>query len=82
MSRVTHNCQGIARRDFIQLGLGGMLGLGSPRRISILRHLWEADIAVNLGKRNETSTRSLISGGQKAQTFLPKFNELAKNVGL
>ena len=28
MSRVTYNCQGIARRDFIQLGLGGMLGLG------------------------------------------------------
>ena len=28
MSRKTFNCQGVSRRDFIQLGLGGTLGLG------------------------------------------------------
>ncbi|MGB0420750.1 MAG: DUF1501 domain-containing protein [Limisphaerales bacterium] len=28
MSRITSNCQGLSRRDFIQLGLGGTLGLG------------------------------------------------------
>ncbi len=28
MSGVRHNCAGIARRDFIQLGLGGLLGVG------------------------------------------------------
>ncbi len=28
MPQPTHNCEGMPRRDFIQLGLGGMLGLG------------------------------------------------------
>src|ERR1041385_5504718 len=28
MSRMTSNCGGISRRDFIQVGLGGGLGLG------------------------------------------------------
>lgn len=28
MKGLTHNCAGIARRDFIQLGIGGALGLG------------------------------------------------------
>lgn len=28
MSRINYNCAGVARRDFIQLGLGGLLGLG------------------------------------------------------
>src|SRR6059058_1835349 len=27
MSRLTHNCAGMPRRDFIQLGIGGVLGL-------------------------------------------------------
>lgn len=28
MSLLTHNCAGLPRRDFLQLGLGGLLGLG------------------------------------------------------
>src|ERR1041384_4855222 len=28
MSRITRNCAGVTRRDFIQVGLGGVLGLG------------------------------------------------------
>jgi hypothetical protein len=28
MSRLTHNCAGVARRDFLQIGIGGILGLG------------------------------------------------------
>src|SRR5262245_66496511 len=28
MVRLTHNCAGMPRRDFIQLGLGGVLGVG------------------------------------------------------
>jgi len=28
MSRITRNCQGMTRRDFLQLGVGGTLGLG------------------------------------------------------
>ena len=28
MSGLTHNCRGLPRRDFLQLGLGGLLGLG------------------------------------------------------
>ena len=28
MFRVDTNCNGVTRRDFIQLGLGGVLGLG------------------------------------------------------
>ena len=28
MNRITRNCAGFSRRDFIQLGLGGTLGLG------------------------------------------------------
>ena len=28
MPRLTHNCAGMPRRDFLQLGIGGVLGLG------------------------------------------------------
>jgi hypothetical protein len=28
MTGPSHNCAGICRRDFLQLGLGGVLGLG------------------------------------------------------
>jgi hypothetical protein len=28
MKRLTHNCAGMPRRDFLQLGIGGALGLG------------------------------------------------------
>ena len=28
MSRITHNCAGMPRRDFLQLGIGGALGIG------------------------------------------------------
>src|ERR1700676_2450328 len=28
MSPIRHNCAGISRRDFLQIGLGGTLGLG------------------------------------------------------
>ena len=28
MSRTTINCEGITRRDFLQIGLGGTMGLG------------------------------------------------------
>jgi hypothetical protein len=28
MSRITHNCAGMPRRDFLQLGIGGTLGVG------------------------------------------------------
>ncbi|MEP6670081.1 MAG: DUF1501 domain-containing protein, partial [Chthoniobacter sp.] len=28
MSPIRHNCAGVSRRDFLQIGLGGTLGLG------------------------------------------------------
>ena len=38
MSRITHNCAGMRRRDFLQLGIGGSLGLGLTSLLRLQAH--------------------------------------------
>ncbi|MFM8359701.1 MAG: DUF1501 domain-containing protein, partial [Verrucomicrobiota bacterium] len=38
MSRLTHNCAGLPRRDFLQLGLGGLAGLGFTDVLRLRAH--------------------------------------------
>lgn len=38
MSRITHNCAGMHRRDFLQLGIGGGVGLGLASLLRLQAH--------------------------------------------
>src|SRR6188508_3415729 len=73
MSRITTNCAGQTRRDFLQLGLGGLLGFG----ISDLFRLRAAESKIpapNLAKGKDVNCILIwLDGGPSHyETFDPK----------
>jgi len=71
MSSLKYNCAGIARRDFIQLGLGGMMGLGFA---DILRlQAAEAVAPTVKSKKNVNCIMVWLDGGPSHyESFDPK----------
>src|SRR5215467_7866384 len=71
MSRMTSNCAGISRRDFIQVGLGGALGLGL---VDLLRLRAETPAAPGrTAARNVNCILIWLDGGPSHyETFDPK----------
>ncbi len=69
MSRITKNCAGMSRRDFIQLGLGGSIGMG-------LCDLWRLQAqaaAPGLRRKNINCILVWLDGGPSHyETFDPK----------
>lgn len=71
MNRLKYNCAGMARRDFIQLGLGGMMGLGLA---DILR-LQAAEVATPSAKSKKPVNCILVwldGGPSHYESFDPK----------
>ncbi|MEW6305255.1 MAG: DUF1501 domain-containing protein [Verrucomicrobiota bacterium] len=72
MSRITYNCAGMARRDFIQLGIGGALGLGFCDLLRLRANASEA-IAPRLGGKNVNCILVWLDGGPSHyESFDPK----------
>jgi len=73
MESLNLNCAGIARRDFLQLGVGGVLGLGMGDLISL-----RADAAKAAGKVNPENINCILvwldGGPTHFETFDPKPN--------
>ena len=71
MKSLNLNCAGIARRDFIQLGVGGVLGLGMGDLISL-----RADAAKAAGKTSPDNVNCILvwldGGPTHFETFDPK----------
>ena len=71
MGSLNLNCAGIARRDFIQLGVGGVLGLGMGDLISL-----RAGVAKAEGKANPDNVNCILvwldGGPTHFETFDPK----------
>ena len=71
MKSLNLNCSGIARRDFIQLGVGGVLGLGMGDLISL-----RADAAKAAGKTSPDNVNCILvwldGGPTHFETFDPK----------
>ena len=57
MGSLNLNCEGIARRDFLQLGVGGLLGLGMGDLIGL-----RASAAKSAGKVMLTTLIAFLSG--------------------
>jgi hypothetical protein len=77
MADLTHNCAGIPRRDFLQLGLGGMLGLGLGdvlrfRAAAATRPAAEPLLAKAAGQPVNTIMIWLDGGPSHYETFDPK----------
>lgn len=77
MSRVTHNCAGMRRRDFIQLGLGGTLGAGLTSLLRLQAHgavvaSPSARTAARPGSRINCIMIWLDGGPSHYETFDPK----------
>jgi hypothetical protein len=76
MNRITHNCAGMPRRDFLQLGIGGALGIGLT---SLLRLQAHASVPAGAGKPGAKSGSRIncimiwLDGGPSHyETFDPK----------
>lgn len=73
MESLNLNCAGIGRRDFIQLGVGGILGLGMGDLMSL-----RADAARAAGKPNPDDINCILvwldGGPTHFETFDPKPN--------
>ena len=71
MNALNRNCAGIARRDFIQLGVGGVLGLGMGDLVRL-----RADAARAVGKASPDDVNCILvwldGGPTHYETFDPK----------
>ena len=71
MGKLNTNCEGIARRDFIQLGVGGILGLGMSDLIRL-----RAEAARAVGKASPDQVNCILvwldGGPTHYETFDPK----------
>src|SRR4051794_14933612 len=77
MSRITKNCAGVSRRDFIQVGLGGALGLGLT---DLLR--WRTEAAIPGSKAAGKNINCILvwldGGPSHYETFDPKPEALSE----
>jgi len=71
MNALNRNCAGVARRDFIQLGVGGVLGLGMGDLVRL-----RADAARAVGKASPDDVNCILvwldGGPTHYETFDPK----------
>ena len=71
MNALNRNCAGVARRDFIQLGIGGVLGLGMGDLVRL-----RADAARAVGKASPDDVNCILvwldGGPTHYETFDPK----------
>src|SRR4051794_17730833 len=72
MSRITSNCAGVSRRDFIQLGLGGMLGLGLSDLLRLRAQAPASPTAIRNSKNVNCILVWLDGGPSHYETFDPK----------
>lgn len=74
MPRTTFNCAGVSRRDFIQLGLGGVLGLGFCDLLRLRASAAEAAAprVASAGKNVNCILVWLDGGPSHYETFDPK----------
>src|SRR5687767_8758873 len=73
MKHLTHNCAGMPRRDFLQLGLGGLLGVGMT---DILRLQASAASSAKLAQASGRKVNCIMiwldGGPSHYETFDPK----------
>src|SRR3982750_38899 len=72
MSRITINCAGQTRRDFLQVSLGGLLGLGMCDLLRLRANAAEAKPALANGKNVNCILIWLDGGPSHYETFDPK----------
>src|ERR1051325_9132357 len=72
MSRITTNCAGQTRRDFLQIGLGGLIGLGMSDLLRLRASAAEANPALAKGKNVNCILIWLDGGPSHYETFDPK----------
>lgn len=73
MAQINRTCNGVTRRDFIQLGLGGALGLGLTDLLRLQAGAAEAKSPSNLPGRNVNCILIWQDGGPSHyETFDPK----------
>jgi len=71
MARINSNCNGVSRRDFIQVGLGGMLGLGLCDLLRL--RAYGAETAGKTANKNVNCILIWMDGGPSHyETFDPK----------
>ena len=79
MSRLTYNCAGMPRRDFLQLGIGGVLGLGFADLLRLRASAApNAALAKSAGKQINCILIWLDGGPSHYETFDPKPDALAE----
>jgi hypothetical protein len=72
MSRLTTNCAGHSRRDFLQIGLGGLLGLGMTDLLRLRAAETQSNPALAKGKNVNCILVWLDGGPSHYETFDPK----------
>src|SRR5919109_2555115 len=73
MNRLTHNCAGMPRRDFLQLGIGGVLGLGFADLLRLRAGTAPTPVASNSGGEPINCIMIWLDGGPSHyETFDPK----------
>lgn len=74
MLGLTHNCAGMPRRDFLQLGIGGVLGLGFTDLLRLRANAAESAVTppVAAGKQVNCIMIWLDGGPSHYETFDPK----------
>ena len=63
MNRITRNCAGFSRRDFIQLGLGGTLGLGFSDLLRMRAGAATPAVQPKIGGKNTNCILVWLDGG-------------------
>ncbi len=75
MSRITTNCEGVSRRDFIQLGLGGSLGLGMGSLMGLQAQAAATSSSASANGKDVNCILVWLDGGPSHyETFDPKPN--------
>src|SRR5213075_3010099 len=73
MTDLTHNCAGMPRRDFLQLGVGAVLGLGFSDILRLRAHAAASQVASkSAGKQVNCIMIWLDGGPSHYETFDPK----------
>src|ERR1044071_5910700 len=72
MSRITTNCAGHTRRDFLEIGLGGLVGLGMCDLLRLRAAESPANPALAAGKNINCILVWLDGGPSHYETFDPK----------
>src|ERR1044071_7085776 len=77
MRELTHNCAGMPRRDFLQLGLGGALGVGLTSLLRLQAHAGVVPVGAGkpgakIGSRINCIMIWLDGGPSHYETFDPK----------